>query len=208
MLLDIHTHVSSPSLACIVNAEVLNFAPQAHAFYSVGVHPWHTSTDVKQAWEHVQQWAGHPSVLAIGEAGIDKLRGGPIDYQLDVFEQHIALSESVGKPLVIHCVKAFNELISLHKHYRPKQCWVVHGYRNNWHIAQQLLAEGLFLSFGERFNAEVVQHMPEERMFAETDESALPITAIIQQLADCRQVSVETFVQQLHESVRFFFFDR
>ena len=208
MLIDIHTHVSQPSFDCIFNADVSSEISLDDAFYSVGIHPWYTDTDVASVWTRIQQLVAHPSILALGETGIDKLRGASLDIQQEIFANHIMLSEQVRKPLIIHCVKGFNELLSMHKHFHPLQPWVVHGFRNNWNIAQQLLSAGLYLSFGERFNAQVVSSIPLDRLFVETDESSLSIVEIIQQIADCRGMEARTLHCHVQENIKKVFFGR
>lgn len=100
--------------------------------------------------------------------------------------RQILLSESVGKPLVIHCVKAFNELIELKKRYRPQMPWVVHGFRNNLNIACRLMQEDIYFSLGEKYQPDVLQNVPLERLLAETDESPLDIRTVIGQMAEAK----------------------
>ncbi len=89
------------------------------------------------------------------------------------------MSGAVGKPLIIHCVKAFNELIELKKKYRPQMPWVVHGFRNNLNIARMLLREDIRLSIGEKYQLPVLQEIPLECLLTETDESRMPVRDII-----------------------------
>ena len=148
MLLDIHTHrrTAVPG-EYILNIEPARFDPAEGGYYSVGIHPWKVPEAAPEDWEKLERAAGHPSVLAIGEAGLDKLASADILLQKEVFVRQVLLSESVGKPLVIHCVKAFNELIELKKKYRPRMPWVVHGFRNNLHIACRLMQEDALSDF-------------------------------------------------------------
>ena len=127
------------------------FEPVDGCYYSVGIHPWKVSEAAPEDWEKLEKAVGHPSVLAIGETGLDKLASADILLQKEAFVRQVLLSESVGKPLVIHCVKAFNELIELKKRYRPQMPWVVHGFRNNLHIACRLMQENIYFSLGERY---------------------------------------------------------
>lgn len=147
MLLDIHTHRNAAVPGeCIFNVEPAWFEPVEGCYYSVGIHPWKVLEAGPEDWTTLEKAVCHPSVLAIGEAGLDRLGPADILLQKEVFVRQILLSESVGKPLVIHCVKAFNELIELKKKYRPQMPWVVHGFRNNLHIACQLMQENIYLS--------------------------------------------------------------
>ena len=119
MLLDIHTHHKEGIPGeNILNVEPGLFGPAEGCYYSIGIHPWKVLETEPEDWKRLEDAAGHPSVLAIGEAGLDKLASADILLQKEVLIRQILLSESVGKPLVIHCVKAFNELIELKKRNR------------------------------------------------------------------------------------------
>ena len=89
------------------------FVPEAGAWYSVGIHPWHIPATitpvVRNEMNVLASLAGHPQVLAIGEAGLDKLADAPMAVQMEVFEYQARLSVELGKPLVIHLVKAMSE---------------------------------------------------------------------------------------------------
>lgn len=163
MLLDIHTHRNAAVPGeCIFNVEPAWFEPVEGCYYSVGIHPWKVLEAGPEDWTTLEKAVCHPSVLAIGEAGLDRLGPADILLQKEVFVRQILLSESVGKPLVIHCVKAFNELIELKKKYRPQMPWVVHGFRNNLHIACRLMQENIYFSLGERYQPDVLRHVPLE----------------------------------------------
>lgn len=207
MLLDIHTHhiptVLGESICCV---EPSQFMPVEGCYYAVGIHPWKTVETSVVDWEALGMAVSHPLVLAVGEAGLDKLASADIDMQKDVFVRQILLSESVCKPLVIHCVKAFNELVELKKKYRPQMPWVVHGFRNNERIAGWLAENGIWLSFGEKYQNEVLRSIPPERLLAETDESPCNIREIIGRMATVCEVGEEQMCRWLDENARSIFF--
>ena len=157
-------------------------------------------------WTTLEKAVCHPSVLAIGEAGLDRLGPADILLQKEVFVRQILLSESVGKPLVIHCVKAFNELIELKKKYRPQMPWVVHGFRNNLHIACRLMQENIYFSLGERYQPDVLRHVPLECLLAETDESTQDIRMVIGRMAETKNVEVSFLCDRIDENARKIFF--
>ena len=213
---DVHTHRPVPPGATAIRSlepgEVL--AP-AHGYFSAGIHPWR----IPKAWEEVMEslavTAADPRCLAIGECGLDKARlkalpsgqrPAALDLQTAVFEAHIRLSETLGKPLIIHCVRAWGELLALHRQCKPGQAWVVHGFRGNRRVAEMLLAEGLYLSFGERYQADALRAVPDGRLFAETDESALPIGLIAENLARDRGDDPDELARILTANFRRVFF--
>lgn len=209
MLLDIHTHRISPIPGeSIRNVDAVSFSPVEGFYYSAGMHPWNVTDGWEKEWDRLVEVVCHPSVLAVGEAGLDKLSPVGLTLQKAVFERQILLSEEVGKPLVIHCVKAFNELVGLKKKYRPTMPWVVHGFRNNPNIARQLVHEGIYFSLGEKFQDEVLREMPAEHLLTETDESRMDIREIIARIAVKRGMQVAELLSQIDVNARRIFFGR
>ncbi len=186
--LDCHTHrlPDQPGRA-LVSTRPAEFAPQAGQCYSVGVHPWYPQ-DAALPW---QAMVRHPQVWAVGEAGLDKRCDTPWEQQLELFGQQIEASEAVGKPLVIHLVGAAAELLALHRTLRPRQAWIVHGFRGKAPQADSYLRRGLYLSFGSRFQPEALLATPLERLLLETDESPESIDDIYARVARLRGLSVE-----------------
>lgn len=207
MLLDIHTHY--PALVSgesIQNVDPVTFSPVKSNYYSVGIHPWKVTGEWERDWERLLETVHHPAVLALGEAGLDKLSSVDFTLQKTVFERQILLSEEIEKPLVIHCVKAFNELIEFKRKYKPQMPWIVHGFRNNLNIAYQLLREDIYFSIGEKYQDNVVLEIPVERLLTETDESAVEIHDIIDGIADLRGVSSSELCHRIDENARKIFF--
>lgn len=201
MIKDIHTHHTDAREA-VISVNPWEFNPVGGLYYSVGIHPWQAARATETDFGRLAECARTGSVLMIGECGIDKLRGGDVSMQTDVLERHIALSEQVGKPLILHCVRASNELCRLHRRLRPSMPWIVHGFRGNARVAGQLLDAGFYLSYGERFNPEALAITPADRLLAETDESTLPIDEIHRRLAASRQVTVEELAAGISHVLR------
>lgn len=117
------------------------------AWYSAGIHPWDTLTPpVEAEWQALDTLAADPRVAAIGECGLDAMRGGPQEVQEEIFRRQAALAERVGKFLIIHCVRRYGRLMELHRELRPGQPWIVHGFRGKPELARQLLREGIQIS--------------------------------------------------------------
>lgn len=177
---NIHTHDKS-----LCNA-IINIYPHEQliegAIHSVGIHPWHTIDIDNSTIEKLSSLAFNSQVIAIGETGLDALKGAPIEKQIDIFKLHISLSEQTKKPLIIHCVKSFNELIALKKQIRPSMPWIIHGFRGKPQLARQLLDNGFYISLGEKFNTKTAAIIPTNRLLFETDESTLNINTIIENI--------------------------
>ena len=193
---NIHTHTILHPGKEIVSYDVSAFSP-GEGYVSVGIHPWTlTEENANSQWEVLQELVLDKRIMAIGEAGLDKLKGSSLELQTNLFLKAILLSEAKGLPLVIHCVKAFNELIQLRKEIRPQQPWIVHGFRGKFPLAEDLLKHGCFLSFGDKFQVEAV------RLFVETDDSDIPIEDIYQNIANVRGMTSGELIEAVNKNVQ------
>lgn len=186
-ILDIHTHRPAPQPEALVCVSPADFNPEERQFYSVGIHPWETHSGISgETWELFEKVCTHPQVLAIGECGIDKMKGGPLFLQMQAMKRQIDLSERLRKPLVIHNVHAQDIIIGLKKDLKPKQHWMVHGFRGKPTVAKIITDAGIWLSFGPMFNDTSVPAVPEGLILAETDDSTEGIESVITKLSALR----------------------
>lgn len=175
--------------------------------FSVGIHPWfiHSDESDGQLLGQLREKAMQPEVRMIGEAGLDKLQETPLERQLYLFEKQILLAEKLHKPLIIHCVKAWSELIALRKKIRPLSPWLIHGFRGKSELAGQLLKENFYLSFGEQFQPAALQSAWPTRLFLETDESKRDIREIYEKAASALSVSIEVLAEQIEQNLSLLF---
>ena len=208
---DIHTHLVTPCPEQAITSFSVGTEPigEKAPYVSVGIHPWYlTEADADRLLKLLEQHLQDDRVVALGEAGLDRLRGCSLNVQISVFRREVALAEEYGFPLVIHCVKAFNELIQLKKELRPRQPWIIHGFRGKEQVALDLLRHDCYLSFGARFQEEAVRAVPLERLFIETDESSESIEEICRRIAQARGVSPEDLAEAVNKNVCAVFFKR
>lgn len=168
---DIHTHDLNAGDSAIINLPWGAEVPDSGS-YSVGIHPWDTENTTDADFELLGRLAANPRVVAIGECGIDALRGASVGHQLEIFRRHVAVSETVGKPLIIHAVRSLPAIMHERKVLHPAQKWIIHGYRGNATTARQLLALGIDISLGNRYNADVPSVVPPDRLYRESDSPA------------------------------------
>ena len=143
--------------------------------------------------------------MAVGECGIDKLCNTPIDIQVELLKAQISISEEFRKPLIIHCVRSYNEILELKKSILPSQPWIIHGFRGKPEVASMLIKAGMVLSIGEKFNTEAVKNIPIEKMLIESDESPLPIETIYEKIANERNISVEDLQKAIEKTYKSIF---
>lgn len=160
--------------------------------YSVGIHPWSVdpSTISQQLNIIASQLKEYTNIVAVGECGLDKNSQATIATQTVAFRGCINLSEQYKKPLIIHNVKCTQEILSLHKAIKPTQQWIIHGYRGNTQTAQSLIRVGIMLSIGKKFNPQLAESIPLDKLFIESDESELPIDNIYERVAATWGVTV------------------
>lgn len=183
-ILDIHTHHDAPQPGAVINVTAEKFSTVPNQLYSVGIHPWETNKDIsEESWKLFAETCRHPQVVAIGECGIDLVKGGPLFRQMQVMKRQIDLSEELRKPLVIHNVHAHDIIIGMKKDIKPSMPWLVHGFRGKPTVARMLADAGIWMSFNDRFNDAAIPQVPVELMMAETDESDTPIQDIITALS-------------------------
>lgn len=168
---DIHTH-DFPEVprTSIVQLTPARYCLYPDHVYSVGLHPWDIEDDWRVQMAKVAVIAMHPHVLAIGEAGLDKKKSPvPMDVQKAVFREHVKLSEMLHKPLIVHCVKAVDELLAIRREMGVKHPWVLHGYRGGPEQAEQLRKQGIYVSLGLEYNTDTLLDMPFKYLLLESD---------------------------------------
>lgn len=199
MFINLHTHhpTLSPS---ILEIESVCYGQQKKPTSdrrSVGLHPWFLEgIDPEKAKDWMREQAALPNTLLIGEAGLDKVCKTPWDIQVIAFQHCVEISEISGKPLIIHCVRAFSEIITLKKQWKPEQTWVFHGFDKRVLTAEMLLRAGCCLSFGAallRENSHAVESLkfvPTDQFFLETDDTDVPIEDIYERAAELRGIKL------------------
>lgn len=193
---NLHTHKNEghPDGIAVLDCPLGEDLPSS--YYSVSLHPWTLSSEkLDQAVAFISQNHLDKNFIAIGECGLDKLCETSFDLQTGAFRQMIKFSEQYEKPLIIHCVKAYDELISLKKESLPKQPWIIHGFRGNPIQAKQLIQQGFCLSFGPKHNIETIKNVPLWAIFTETDECDCSIDEVYRLVASELNVSVEDLAE-------------
>jgi len=210
-LYDVHTHQiflednDDPYHSCIFDVYPLEFevakeSYHRHAF-SCGIHPWYSEESDTQM-VYLNEIAPNPRIIAIGETGLDRLKGPSFDIQIPVFRKHIELSERLSKPVIIHCVKAWEELIQVRRETRPTQPWIIHGYRGKPELTKQLIREGFLFSVGDNINIDSMQLIPIDSLFCETDEDEMTIREIYLQASQALNMELGEFADSITENIR------
>jgi len=197
-----HTHqfTNQPDILELVNQYPQEFNATI-SFYSVGIHPWYIAEDrIDADLKIIEEKLQTENCLAIGECGLDKRIEVPLDQQIIVFKKQLALAEKYKKPVVIHCVAAFQEVIAIKKEMKISVPMIIHGFSKNIQIANQLIAAGFYLSFGKYLlrNPDlktVFMQIPNDRFFLETDTVEENIKQVYDLAAEYKNLNIKELQQ-------------
>ena len=222
---DFHTHQRKrhPDDVAILSVDIREMGDPFHSpttgcskkneLYAVGLHPWYIDANDRQStnllFAKVRQWASLTEVVAIGETGLDKKiikSAGDALYQQEIFISHIRLSEEVQKPLIIHCVKTWNEILQIRQSLQPSMPWIIHGFRGKAPLAKQLTDAGFYLSFGLRYNREALKtSWVRQRLFLETDDKDIDIRDVYRQVSNELNITEQELSEAIENRLSPFF---
>ena len=201
---DFHHH-NVQKQAGIYNLSVGESTPTG--FFSTGIHPHVILEDTTEQFIWLKQTVAHQNCLAIGECGLDGLIKIKDHIQEEVFRRQIELANELNKPLIIHCVRRFSQLIYFRK--QAKVPMIIHGFNKRESIGDELQKHDFYLSFGKSVLQNVnlqefVKQFPIEKLFLETDAELFEIELLYQKVADLKKMKVENLVQQIQENLKIF----
>lgn len=204
MYYNVHTHSAHETSAlCIQNFHDDFDRETTGKPVSMGLHPWFLS-DVEQQFSDLKRNASRPEVLAIGECGLDKLTATNWELQITAFQYQIALAQDLQKPLIIHCVRAFNEVLAQLKGVSVPV--VFHGVNNKWSHIEPVVKSGYYLSFGKSLLSsqlairDAFRKTPLQQVFLETDDMEMDVTEIYKIAAEVKSIPEKEIVLQLEKN--------
>ncbi len=203
--IDLHGHRASHGPTSESEIHIYSYSPKINElpypkqYFSAGVHPWRLE-DAENDFKQIKSLCLDENCLMVGEAGLDRAIETPIKDQRNIFEWHIKLSMELEKPLIIHNVRALDEILALHKLYRPKQAWVLHDFNGNEIQMNSCHEHGIYTSLGPRFyeskTAKIAKHLLKnkvklEYIFFETDDrNELEIKRVYEEFARIQDVDL------------------
>ncbi|AWI26359.1 TatD family hydrolase [Flavobacterium pallidum] len=206
MFFNLHTHHFTDSGV----VELVNQYPDEFdeniPLYSIGIHPWRIeAADVVTQLHFIETKLTDSHCLAIGECGLDKRIETPLEKQIPVFEAQLLLAEKYKKPVIIHCVAAFQEVIELKNKLGISIPMIIHGFSKNIQVARSLLDNGFYISFGKYLLrnpelAAVFAAVPNDRFFLETDTIEEGIEQVYAVAAKAKGIETETLQEILNKS--------
>jgi TatD DNase family protein len=196
---NLHSHRKPQSDEEFVIRNAFHFihAEKADALpYSVsaGIHPWQLKEDFSLQLNQLTKLASCKNVIAIGECGLDRIKGSAIEIQLDAFRAQIDIANRVKKPMILHLVKTYSDILAFA--HLMKTTWIVHGFKGNLIEAENLLKKGARLSFGPRLlTDETMQGLftsiPLDFIYLETDTKCVLIDEMYHKAALLRNIKMD-----------------
>jgi TatD DNase family protein len=185
MLINLHTHNRQEiGLEILQAKEVLSYP------YSYGVGPFEI-----ERYQFDEKIAAEKKCISIGEIGLDKRIEININQQIKIFKNQLKYAEKLNLPVIIHCVKAYNELIQIKRELRPNQPWIIHGFRKT-NLLETILKEDFYISIGTAIMHDLklqmfIKTIPNNRLFLETDNDInFNIEEVYQKVASLKEISL------------------
>ncbi len=212
---DFHTHhpkVQDDEIAIrSVMLEDFNQLTDTELF-TVGIHPWSTAINIDD--EQIEKLDGimeKTNVIGVGEVGLDKLKGGAIEIQEKIFNKQIDIAHKHGKPLIIHCVKAWDILLKVRNEKPEGTNWGIHGFNGNAMLAKQLTDAGFYISVGSQLLnpkskiAKSIATIPKGRLLFETDEADVRIKQVYDTASKIIGMPLNELKEQVYNNYKNFF---
>ncbi len=207
-IIDFHTHrkAQEPGTIDIVHLNP-DEIPVDNRFFSCGIHPWQAPKADESVWKSLEDNLKHPQCIAVGETGLDKMKPFQAFYtrQKDIFEKHIRLAHQWQKPVIIHCVRCYDELLPYLK--RINVPVIIHGYSKSFDLARTLVRyPRVYLSFGHLILNENTRafdafiRLPLDKTVLETDDRSVSIKEIYEKAASAKNIPIEDVIRQMHRN--------
>jgi TatD DNase family protein len=189
--IDLHTHnyKSGKGVLAVYNLSLNEALFSAEGPFSAGLHPWYADQlSPELLSQKLELLATNHQLVAFGESGLDKVCHVPLEVQKDIFEIHLRKAAENNKPLILHCVKAWEELLEMTSIYPlPK---ILHGYNGSQELTGRLVKAGFYFSIGKSIMNPAskirgsMAGIPMDAIFCETDTSDFAIDAIYRAVSE------------------------
>lgn len=205
--LDLHTHsIYQREGVITIKNQILGLDPPVTQFFSAGIHPWYTHLATTN--DLFKEMTSSRLCLFVGECGLDKLQGNTLEIQLEYFKKQVQWSETIQKPLIIHCVKAHQEILEFKKKRVPQMPWIFHGFNKKKQLAAEFIKAGFYLSFGADIITkptvkETFRSTPIQQLFLETDDQdQYSIEQIYEAASNIKNISLQELQDGIKENFK------
>jgi TatD DNase family protein len=158
---------------------------------SAGIHPWQLQPDFSLQLNQLEKIANQDKVIAIGECGLDRVKGTDIEIQVKALKQQLQIANQLNKPLILHLVKSYSDILAHANSIHVP--WIIHGFKGNLIEANRLIQKGACLSFGPRLLVDyelqrIFKSLPLKFVYLETDTKPMLISEMYRFAASLRNI--------------------
>lgn len=214
-LVDFHTHsnIKKKDIFQIYNIDMnsdINSQVSCVDQFVIGIHPWdidvsHSKLQLSQLREYLL----NKKNVGLGECGLDRSIETDFELQVDILHEQFKLAKEYKLQfIVIHCVRAYSDIVSIYKDSNLKCPLIFHDYNGNENITRDLLKRGFFFSVGiksitdnKRKSFHSLSIIPVSNIFFETDNSSLPINQVYEEYALFKGINVEDLKNQVWKNL-------
>lgn len=208
--IDFHRHSGQSTLENSISIQSIDLTEkESSSYFTIGKHPWKVDRLLRDVeLLDLENRSKSASCLALGEMGLDKLHLDTFEVQMSVFVQQLEIADRAQKPVIIHCVKAFDELLVIKNQFPSIDRWAIHGFNKNIALANQLINAGFYISINPlkiKRAAELISALPLDRLFLETDDSLLSIADAYIRTSEILGIEVSELSLQMNKNAQTFF---
>ncbi len=200
---DIHTHQRRGGAIELRSVESV---AEVEGFCSLGIHPWRAEAVSDSEVAELLRAMMSAEIDAIGEVGMDALRGGALARQQELFEAQLHVAEQRGLPVIVHSVRSFESVMSSLGRFRLRAV-IFHSWIGSAEQATRAMARGYLLSVGPRTLSSSrtmngLRGVDIGHLLAETDDTEEQIESIYNRLAQEFGMESEQLKASLFENFR------
>jgi TatD DNase family protein len=196
-------------------------AENPQIFPAYGMHPMHAELVTDQNLNSLTDFS--KKGLAIGEIGLDSTCQAPLEVQKQAFREQLRVAVQLGLPVLIHCRRAFQTLLSILREEGAHQVGgIMHAYSGSVEMAREFIRLGFAISISGSVTWQnalkplrVARELPLEHLVLETDAPDMAptchrgavnrpawITETALRVAEVREVSLEEVARITTGNVR------
>lgn len=199
-LVNIHTHRRHSEAIELVNLRVGVESSRPLSPFSAGLHPWDIGAvkSIETAIETVALLLPD----AVGEIGLDWSIDTDRSIQLTVFERQLVVAVQLDRPVVIHCVRAQNDILKLLDRYHCSRV-VWHNYVGSAQQVDALVERGHYLSAGYNSlhspkTVNALKNIDIHSLFIETDDRDYPVDFAYRNVSEQLGIDYDAMVEQIY----------
>jgi TatD DNase family protein len=213
MYLDAHAHTINQNreIKTIISLDprIEQLPDLNQSFFTLGLHPWYIAeVSLDKVLTKIVNLKDHPHFFGLGECGLDRHKEDDFELQLKVFDAQLSFAhENKIKLVVIHCVRAFSDLLAVLKQTRYRNKLFFHDYNGNLETTNELLRYDSYFSFGYKLKNETTKAyksftaLPLSRIFLETDDFDIKIEKVYDIASEIKKISLDDLKNQMQKNL-------